>query len=206
DIFDSFKLSAVETEAYDTVMARFDNHFVIRRNVIFERAQFNMRKQALGETSEAFIIALHKLAETCDFGALHDELIRDRIVVGIQDAKLSERLQLDRELTLDKAVSMVRQAEQVHQQQSLLRTTSPNSATCEVNAVKRQQRDRPQKNCENQTASPNAIGAADKNTTVKCVQSVKLFAEIAGKMEIFKNSADQIKRAFAPSTQRPRYS
>ena len=45
--------------------------------------------------------------------AIHDEMIRDRLVMGLRDAKLSERLQLDAELTLDKAVNQVRQAEAI---------------------------------------------------------------------------------------------
>ena len=48
-------------------------------------------------------------------------MIRDRIVVGICDAKLSEKLQLDRELTLETAVTQVRQKEVIRQQQSTLR-------------------------------------------------------------------------------------
>ena len=48
-------------------------------------------------------------------------MIRDRIVVGICDASLAEKLQLDSELTLTKAVTLVRQAEAVKQQQPLLR-------------------------------------------------------------------------------------
>ena len=48
-------------------------------------------------------------------------MIRDRIVVGICDSKLSEKLQLDLDLTLDKAVAQVRQAEAVKQQQPVIR-------------------------------------------------------------------------------------
>jgi hypothetical protein len=121
---------------YDTVLKRFDEHFVITKNVIFERAQFNQRKQEPRESTEAFVTALHKLVDTCDFGALRDELIRDRIVVGIQDAKISERLQLDRELTLAKAVTVILQAEQVRQQQGLLRAPTNLQASCDVNAIK----------------------------------------------------------------------
>jgi hypothetical protein len=50
--------------------------------------------------------------------------------------KISERLQLDRELTLAKAVTVIRQAEQVHQQQGLLRAPTTSQASCEVNAIK----------------------------------------------------------------------
>ena len=48
-------------------------------------------------------------------------MIRDRIVVGMKKVKLSERLQLDENLTLNRAAQMVRQTEQVKQQQKELR-------------------------------------------------------------------------------------
>lgn len=47
----------------------------------------------------------------CEYGALKDDLIRDRINIGIKDARASERLQLMSDLTQDKAVTLVRQAE-----------------------------------------------------------------------------------------------
>ena len=40
---------------------------------------------------------------------MKDELIRDRLVVGIRDSALSEQLQLESELTLDKAKQFIRQ-------------------------------------------------------------------------------------------------
>jgi len=43
-----------------------------------------------------------QLVEHCSYGNLHDEMIRDRLVVGIKDAKLSEKLQLDPDLTFEK--------------------------------------------------------------------------------------------------------
>ena len=59
-----------------------------------------MRKQEEGEPVDAFITALYALAEHCSFGMLHDELIRDRIVVGIRNSALSEKLQLSPNLRL----------------------------------------------------------------------------------------------------------
>ena len=49
-------------------------------------------------------------------------MIRDRIVVGIRNSSLSEKLQLDAGLTLDRAITQVRQAEVIEQQQPLLRS------------------------------------------------------------------------------------
>lgn len=59
--------------------------------------------------------------ETCEYGALRDEMMRDRIVVGIADSSLSERLQMNKDLTLEKAKTMVRLREAVHEQQLTLK-------------------------------------------------------------------------------------
>ena len=85
----SFRLSEADSKNYDSVVSALDSHFVKRRNVTYERAKFNQRRQELGEPVDAFITALYGLAEHCRYASLH-EMIRDRIVVGVLDAKLSE--------------------------------------------------------------------------------------------------------------------
>ena len=67
------------------------------------------------------ITAIYGLAEYCGYRNLHDEMIWDRIVVGIRDSSLAEKLQLDSELMLTTAVNLLHQAEAVKQQQTLLR-------------------------------------------------------------------------------------
>ena len=63
-------------------------------------------------------------------------MIRDHIVVGIHDRKLSERLQLVAGLTLEKAVTTVRQSDSVKKQQSTLRQDKPSINTkASVNAI-----------------------------------------------------------------------
>ena len=70
---------------------------------------------------EAFVTALHHLAQHCEYGALKSEMIRDRLVVGLLDARLSEKLQLKDSLTLDTAVKEARQTEAVKGQQATIR-------------------------------------------------------------------------------------
>ena len=62
--------------------------------MIIERAKFNKRSQLPDKPVEQFIASLYYLAADCNFGELKGELIRNRIVVGIRDASLSERLQI----------------------------------------------------------------------------------------------------------------
>ena len=73
------------------------------KNVIFERARFNCRNQLKGESAEQYITDLYRLAETFEYGDLTPQMIRDRLVVGILDLKLSERLQMEPKLTLERA-------------------------------------------------------------------------------------------------------
>ena len=94
-----------------------------------------MRVQEEGESVDSFITDLYTLAEFCVFGDLHDELIRGRIVVGIRDKNLSERLQLESELTLSKAINAVRQKEVVKKQQNLM-SFKAFSAQPTIDAVK----------------------------------------------------------------------
>ena len=108
DIFQSFNLLDDDKKKYETVKAKFKSHFVKRRNVIYERAMFNKHKQEEGETVDSFITALYSLSEHCGYGVLREEMIRDRIVVGIQDAALSLKLQLMEKLTLDQALTKER--------------------------------------------------------------------------------------------------
>ena len=123
-VLNSTNATQEESKEYDTVIGKFDAFFKVRKNVIFERARFNRRNQLEGELAEQYIMELYRLADNCDYGAMRDEMIRDRLVVGIRDGQLSERLQLDAELTLEKAKKMVRQREAVHDQQQALKGAS----------------------------------------------------------------------------------
>ena len=120
DVLSSTNISQEERKKYAEVMAKVDGFFQIRKNVIYERARFNRGVQQPDESVEQFITKLYHLAEHCEYGELRNEMICDRIVVGIRDSALSERLQLDPELTLEKAKKLVRQREAVHEQQQFL--------------------------------------------------------------------------------------
>ena len=57
--------------------------------------------------------------DNCNYGNLKDELLRNRLVVGIRDQELSKKLQLDPDLTLEKTKT-IRQKEAVKEQHYIL--------------------------------------------------------------------------------------
>ena len=143
DILSSFHLPLEDKVKYDIVKEKFEGYFVKRRNVIFERAKFNQRRQEPGKPVDSFITSLHCLAEHCGYGDLHNRMIRDRIVVGLQDVSLSEKLQLDPDLTLEKAVTAARQKEAVKQQQSTLHSQSASTLAASVDGMQAEQQKQP---------------------------------------------------------------
>ena len=61
---------------------------------------------------DQFITELKTRAKSCQFGNQQDSLIQDRIVFGVSDTRLKERLHPESsDLTLEKAASLCRVAE-----------------------------------------------------------------------------------------------
>ena len=65
--------------------------------------------QKEGEPVDSSITDLFALVGFCNYRNLRDELIRNRLVVGTLDKQLSEKLQCDVHLMLEKAIIQDRQ-------------------------------------------------------------------------------------------------
>ena len=111
----------------------FTDYFEPKKNIVFERSRFNARSQLPGETVEQYVTALHVMADKCNYGQLKDELIRDRIVMGLADARTKKRLQLKRDLTLESALTKARQTEEQRRQVKSLPTSDE---VIEINRIK----------------------------------------------------------------------
>ncbi len=107
-----------ETIEYGALIKKIEDFFKVRHNVLAECQKFNKRCQgkkedgrAVDETVEDFINSLYTLAETCEYGELKDELIRDRIIAGAKEEKLSDLLVQKDDLKLEEAVAIARKWE-----------------------------------------------------------------------------------------------
>ena len=82
-----------ETVSFADIKTELNNYLGARRSVVVEQARFTKRVQKQSEAIDFFIQDLYTIAECCNFGTLKEELIRDRIVVGVADDDFSEQLQ-----------------------------------------------------------------------------------------------------------------
>ena len=112
DIFSSFTFhDGADQNNYDHVQEKLDHHFIAKKNIIHERAKFNKRVQGQDEPMENFITDLYRLAEFCEYGCVRNEMIRDRLIVGLSNDKLNEKPQMISGFTLEQAVQQARQSE-----------------------------------------------------------------------------------------------
>ena len=116
EIFNTFKLATGEDPNKISVLKKkFEDYANPRTNTVFERYRFWECKLLEGEAIDQFIAELKTRARSCKFGDHHYSMIRDRIVFGVRDSRLKERLLRESsEFTLEKAASICRRAKQIH--------------------------------------------------------------------------------------------
>lgn len=98
DILRSLELSDTDQGRYNKMRHGFHFFFVVKKDIIYEHARFNMRKQEPDETVDACATALYALAKHCSYVTLHNEFINDMIMVGLADTRLSECMQMEKRL------------------------------------------------------------------------------------------------------------
>lgn len=84
----------------------FEAFFSPKKNITVERHKFFTRTQKHGESIEQYAFELRRLASACEFKDLMDDLIRDRLICGIQENALRERLLREPDLTLKKSLEI----------------------------------------------------------------------------------------------------
>ena len=114
-IFRTLLFTPPDTDTdYNTLVAKFTEYFI--PNIIHERCIFQERVQTTSESVEEFVRELQTLALHCDYTNT-TEMVRDRLVMGMNDPLVKQKLQLmAADLSLDKAVTIARQNEQVKTQ------------------------------------------------------------------------------------------
>ena len=84
----------------DVVLKQFEDYCILRQNVTYERFRLFARDQGPEETVDQYMIELRRIASNCDLESITpDQMLRDRLVTGIRDAKVRERLLRDNKLT-----------------------------------------------------------------------------------------------------------
>ena len=115
-----------------------------KKNETYERYIFNSRKQLPGEAIEQFVTDLKLKAQTCQFDILRDNMIRDRIVLGVRSQPVRERLLREDDLDLGKAIKICQAAEVTERQiETLSHNCSDSEASVNYNRGRHKPKHKP---------------------------------------------------------------
>lgn len=93
-------------KTFAELVAALKEHFNPTPSETVQRSKFHSRVRKQGESVAEFVAELRSLAEFCNFGTTLNDMLRDRIVCGINSSKIQQRLLAEKDLTLDKAVDL----------------------------------------------------------------------------------------------------
>ena len=129
-----------QTETDSTLKAALElleKHCTPTKNETFEPHKFRLRKQGKHESVDEYVTALRHLARDCKFEALQVEAIRDQLVEGTNSVRVQERLLTEKDLELEKAISIVRTAELAREQVQELSKRDTPLHRCQLSGIGR---------------------------------------------------------------------
>jgi hypothetical protein len=117
------------------VLKLLKEHYAPRPNPIVKRQEFYRRDRHAGERIAVYLSELRRLADQCEFETYLDTALRDRLMMGVDDARIQRRLAEEnyKELTLTKVVNIALAIESADQSVTTLQNKPPTPVA--VNAV-----------------------------------------------------------------------
>ena len=92
------------SKPYDDVVQLVTDYYDPKPSVIVQRYKFNSRVRGTDENISTYVAALRQLAEHCNYRNTLSEMLRDRLVCGINHPAIQKTLLAKKDLTLDKAL------------------------------------------------------------------------------------------------------
>lgn len=102
-----FPTNNLKEVSYEDMVAKLRTRIDKTESDLIQRLKFNNRTQQPDETVEDFVLSVKLQAEFCSFEGFKDVAIRDRILAGVRDKSLRERLLNEEKLTLATAEKII---------------------------------------------------------------------------------------------------
>ena len=114
-VYNAFVWQQHEDHTILNILNKFEIYCRPKRNTSYERYIFLSRKQKKDENIDDFVIVLRNLSKSCNYENLTDSVIRDAIILGINNRKTQECLLRENDPSLDTCINIVKAAERAKQ-------------------------------------------------------------------------------------------
>ena len=117
----------LESIGYEDLIAVVKNLYDPKPSIIVQRFQFNTRVRASSESIATYVAALRSLAEHCSYGDKLNEMLRDRLVCGVNHDTIQSRLLAEKDLTYEKAIELDQAVETAQKNAKIIKNGSTDS-------------------------------------------------------------------------------
>lgn len=103
-MYNNLTLTAAEKMSVTSILQKMEEFLKPTQNTIYDRYVFNSATQREDESIPEFVSRLRSLVKNCSFGDLENELLRDRLVIGVESIELRKHLLSIPNLTFEEAM------------------------------------------------------------------------------------------------------
>ena len=121
------EVGQLATTPYSEITKMVAGYYQPIPSEIIQRYKFNTRVRASGELIATYVAALRELSEYCNYGDKLHEMLRDRLVCGVNHDTIQRKLLAEPDLTYEKAYTLA-QAIEASERDSLDLKGSKNSS------------------------------------------------------------------------------
>ena len=114
--------------SYDDIVSLVQKHFNPKPVVTIQRFKFNSRSRQEGESVATFVAALRHLAIHCEYGVSLSDMLRDRLICGVNDDRIQRRLLAEAKIDFTKALAVAQAMETAEREAQHLQTTKVEKA------------------------------------------------------------------------------
>ena len=101
----------LNTTTFDNLVELVKDYYEPKPSQIVQRYKFNTRMRAPQESIVTYVTALREIAQDYGFGDSISDMIRDRLVCGVQHDGIQKKLLAEKDLTYDKALELAKSIE-----------------------------------------------------------------------------------------------
>ena len=121
--------------AFADLTKKLREHFSPKPSPIMQRFRFNTCVRRQGEKIALYVARLRELTQFCEFGDTMEDMLRDRLVCGVNDERLQRRLLAEPQLTFQKALELFQAFESSVKDAKDLQNSSRVPASVPINAI-----------------------------------------------------------------------
>ena len=131
-LVDADKLNST---VYTDIVALVKNHYDPKPSSIMQRHKFNTRTRKPDESIAEYVAALREIAEHCDYKDTLSDMLRDRLVCGVNNDAIQQKLMSQKDLTYAQALEIAQMMEAAAKNTQHLKAQSTAAPSQEVHRV-----------------------------------------------------------------------